>query len=395
MATEALMRPFLLLLLTLTVAALIALFPDIATQNMRIEAFGWEIVAQQGAFMIALLLLLALLWLVSLLLASFAKGPDRLRQWLRLGSRKRAENRLREGLAKLIDMRGDLGEKDFRKAKGALPEWGMRLLSLLAKRDLTLPSMRDDPLYVALAARIASEPQTHNIDLPTRLAFLEAWLRVHPDAPLAMERLSELALEMGDWARAVNLLERSWKKGARSAAGVKEKLASAYLGLAKEDAPHALEYLRKAHRLCPENSEILLSLGRALIEAGDARSAHRLWLNHLQQHHDYAIAEALYEQLCRDAPLKAYQRLEKLSKDQMPIALQWLRAKLAHEAGLTGLAKEQMEAILERCQDPIPWQTKGDWHAQAEEWQEAVLCYRKACALTFASASSMRELEVH
>ncbi|HKJ82527.1 MAG TPA: hypothetical protein VJ961_00735 [Mariprofundaceae bacterium] len=371
------MRIVIMLLLALAVAILLALFPHVADQPLRLEAFGWIFESRQGPFIIALLLLLGLFWLLRRIVVAIMAGPGHAWQALRMGGRKRQESHLRDGLAQLIDMRGDLGARHFRKVRNIIPSWAVSLLrrSPAPAADQPLPGEDDDALQIALAARITTDPHANpKPDLSTRKMHLEAWLRTSPEAPLAMQRMLEIAEEEGDWERAARLLEELWNKGGRSAATIRPRLAEAYLALAKQKPESALDHLRKAHRLAPESTGVLLALGRA---QGDEEACRKLWSAHLEQHDDAQIAEALYELLKRDA-LKAYRKMEKLKIGKMTPAQAWLRAQLAHDANLTGLAMDHMQELVKHHPGRLAWKALGDWHARESDWVQAAHCYQKA-----------------
>lgn len=374
------MRILIMLLLALSVAILLALFPDVANQVLRIEAFGWVFETRQGPFIIALLLLLGAFWVLRRIVIAILAGPGHAWQALRLGGRKRQESHLKDGLSQLIDMRGDFGARHFKKVRSIIPSWAVTLLRSihLPATEQPLPAADTDSMQVALAARIATDPHSgHRPDLATRKAHLEAWLKAHPEAPLAMERMLGIAEEEGDWATTARLLEELWNKGGRSASSVRPKLARVYLALAEQKPDTALDYLRKALRLMPESSEVLLALGHAHLKQDDEDACRKLWSAHLEKHDDEAVAEALHELLRKDA-LKAYRKMEKLRTEKMTPAQAWLRAQLAHDANLKGLAMDHMQELVKHYPGQLAWKTFGDWHAQASEWVQAARCYQKA-----------------
>lgn len=371
------MRLMIKLLLALAIAVALILFPDIADQTVRIEAFGWLFESRQGAFIVALLLLFFLIGLVRAVLRAFVTGPGAAWRSLRMGSRKRREKRLREGVGMWIDMRGDSGARQIKRARGVLPDWAMGLMKILSidAKDQQLGGEGDDPLAVALAARIATDPAArHKSDPATRKAHLEAWLRVHPEAPLALARLADLAEEEGDWLRASELLEAQWGRGQQSSHSLKPRLSHAYLQLAESDAGNAMVWLRKAYRLMPEDARVVLGYGRALIEGGESRSAARIWSARLEAHDDFAVAEALLPLLQEDG-MRAYRKLEK--GRQGSTAQRWLRAELAHAVKLDGLAREQMQALADEGVARA-WQSLGSWYDAAGDAGQAMNCYRRA-----------------
>jgi len=374
------MRLFILLLLAFGIAVLLSLAPEISGQPLRIEAFGWVFETQQGTFITALLVLLAALWLLRRLLSAFFAGPGQLWNTLRMGGKKRREQRLREGIAEWIDLRGDLGRKAFQKSHGIIPEWATALLKTVASspKDLSVASSDDDPLNIALAARIASDPNaTTKLDGSTQRAHLEAWLAVHPDAPLAVSRLAALAENEGDWDTAATLLETSWKQGQRSASSIKPRLARIYIRLAEQQPDTRQSHLRKAHRLAPDNRDVILALGQAHAADQNAEAAKKLWLNYLEEHNDFQIAAELLSLMSSEA-LQAFQRLDrKDAAETYNNSMRWLQASLAHHAKLNGLANEIMDQLLESSEECEPLQSRAQWHAEIGEWEQAAHCYQQ------------------
>jgi uncharacterized protein HemY len=374
------MRLFFLLLLALGIAVLLSLFPTIAGQPLRVEAFEWVFETQQGAFITALLVLLIIVWLLRRIVSAIFAGPGQLWNTLRMGGRKRREQRLKEGLAEWIDMRGDQGSRAFRKSRGSIPEWATALLRTVASppRGLPVANSGSSPLNTALAARIVTDPHAATKpDRATQRAHLEAWLAVHPDAPLAISRLAALAEDEGDWATAAKLLEASWKQGQRSASSIKPRLARIYIHLAEQQPDTRESQLRKAHRLAPDNGNVILALGQAHAADRNSDAAKKLWLDYLAQHNDFRIAAELLSLLSSEA-LQAFQKLDKRSAAKSyNDSMRWLQANLAHRAGLNGLANEIMDQLLEKTTSCEPLQSRAEWYAEAEEWEQAARCYQQ------------------
>ena len=376
------MRLFLLLLLTLALTTLIALFPEVAEQQMRIEAFGWMLEAKQGAFIVLLLLVLGVIWAIQRLLTAALSGPGHLWRAIRIGGRKRREAQLKDNIARLIDMRQGVSARSIGKARGIVPDWGLALLRTLATPaiDQPPPASDRDALQTALAARIVTDPLARpRPDVATRKAHLEAWLKASPDAPLAITRLPDIAEDEADWPKLVRMLEAAWEKGGEATADIKPRLAHAYVELARTQAgerpDEAIASLRKAYQLQPDAANIVLELGKAHVARDDVRAARKLWHTYLEQHDNEQVAEALFAILKPDA-MRAYRKLEK--EQSLHASLLWLRAQLARAAGLDGLAEEHMSRLLEQHPGSLAWKTRGDWYAAEELWQEASRCYRQA-----------------
>lgn len=374
------MRLILLLLFVLVVSVALIAFPNIADQALRIEAFGWLFETRQGAFIVALLVLILLLWLLQRITGALFAGPGNIWRSLVTGSSKRNEKRLREALARWLDHRGDLGEKTLKRSRGVLPGWVLGMLRVLITpaRDLAMPGENEDPLITALAARIVTAPSAHpKPDLATRKVHLKAWLNVHPDAPLALIRMADIAEEEGDWPKLVELLESVWKRGHRSSHSLKPRLARGYIALAQNKPEQAMEYLRKSFRLCPENRDVLIAYGQASAKAGDTNTASRLWTEHLEKSSDYEVAGLLLG-LAEHDVLRIYRNFEDVDDSELNDAQRWLRAQLAHEAKLDELAFEQMQSLAEQSHSSTAWKTLGDWHRAANDHEKAMVCYHQA-----------------
>jgi len=388
------MRIFIILVLALSLAVLFGLFPDVAEQTLSIHAFGWIFETRQGPFILALVLALAFYWLLRRIVLAILAGPGQLWQVLKTGRKKRKEAFLHDGLGEWIDMRGERGWKHFRKGKGFLPAWGDALLSRLpmSPADMPLAEDGDDDLLIALTARMASDPQASpKPDPGVRQAHLDAWLKVHPGAPLALERKAGLLQEAEDWQGLVSMLEETWKRGGNSASRAAPKLAAAYVRLAEhaaqtgEGQDTTLGYLRKAQRLQPESRTVVLALGRAFLAGGDSAACRKLWLAHIERQDDGDIVAELIPLMVDDA-LKTYRRMEKKSDTQLTPSQALLRACMAHAAGLSGLATEHMDKLLARHPSPQAWRTLGDWRTEENNWQAAADAYRQ-------SLDSIRERE--
>jgi len=199
MAGAIIMRLILLLIIALALTIALIAFPNLADQTLRIEALGWIFETRQGVFLVALLALLLVIWLLQRLFGALIAGPGNIWRSLRMGNRKRREKRLREALAQWEDSRGDYGEKTLKRSRGVLPDWTLEMLRIMITqaKDQSLPTENDDALLTAFTARIATEPGVHpRPDLATRKAYLEAWLKAHPGAPLAINNPFSIGPEL-------------------------------------------------------------------------------------------------------------------------------------------------------------------------------------------------------
>lgn len=373
------MRFILILVLALAVSIALIVFPNIADQALRIEAFGWIFETRQGAFIVALLALLLVLWLLRSIVGALFAGPGVAWRSLRLGSRKRREKKLREALAQWLDGRGNTNARALKRYRGVLPDWAIDMLQTMLSpaSELPLPTENQDPLITALAARIATEPQANQAaDSATRKAHLEAWLNAHPGAPLATSRLVDIAEEEGDLLEFINRMEAEWKQGRRTAEIAKPRLVRACLKLAEQDSEQSMAFLRKAYRLLPDDAKVLLAYGNGLLGSGDVKTVQRLWNGYLEQHSNERIARALLK-IQREDPIKVYRKLERKTVDALNPAQRWLRAELAHAAKLDGLAFEQMQVLADDYGSVAAWKSLGHWHEELGEFEKAAACYRR------------------
>ena len=369
------MRLTMILITALLLTIALSLFPDMASQMLRIEAFGYQFEAPQGAFVVGIIIIWFVLWLLQRLLSAFIAGPGQLWQTLRMGSKKRREQRLRDGIAQWLNMRGDNGLKALRKSHGVLPDWGIDLLQILNQpaTQLELLTTEADKLSIALTARVATDPDAKpQADLVIRKAHLEHWLEAYPESPLATIRLADLAVEEHDWHTAIKYLDIVWKQGLRPASVIKPQLAHAWLMLSNAQPEPVRDYLNKAQRMSPDSPDVILAIGQGYIASADSKAAEKLWLTYLQKNDDLTLAQACYDILKVDA-LAAFRRLEK--KQGSP-AFQWLQARLASEGNLIGLAEEALAKLLLKHPRREFWQTKAEWHISKNEWENATKAYQ-------------------
>jgi len=375
MAGAFVMRVFLLLLLALAVAAVLALYPNIAQQNMHFEAFGWIVELNQAVFLLILLLILTLFWAMRKIILIVLTLPLRLWRAIWSRSRRLKEEHLRHGIARLVDMHKDLGANDFKKADSVIPAWLVDLLEVftIPVQDQKVPRPEQDSLKTALVARLVTRPKSA-LSSSLRKEFLKAWLQVSPEAPLARKRMCALAEEEQDWATAIGFLENQWKNN--KAKETRTRLVRAYLGLAEQRPDDRIDWLRKAQKLDPDSGSAILALGLAYNEIGDQVAVRRLWNKYLRDHDNVEVARSLLD--ITDDCLRAYRKTENNHAHSMPASYQWLRAQLAYRAGLTGLATEHIQALAKQYPGKLAWQTWGDWHSKAGDWEQAAQCYTQA-----------------
>jgi tetratricopeptide (TPR) repeat protein len=372
-------RIVLALLLVVSVFVALVLFPDIASQPVRIEMLGWLFETRTGMFVLLVMTGLGVLWLLQKTFDVSVNSPKQLWTSLRSGSKKRRELRLQEAMTVWIDKGAGNAQKLLKRSKGIVPDWLHTALIVLWDKPSNQPKIddeKDSPLIMALKARLATDDEhVSHLSLSERQHYLDVWLAAHPAAPLALQRKAILLGDMGEYAEQVKLLEELIQKN-KNIDWLKPQLAQALYHLAEKEPEHQLAHLRKANRLTPDDTKILLSLASALEKSGDTKNAERLLLEHLQQHDDITLAQAALKLLSFDA-LKNFKRVDKPTF-QNTYAGRWLRMMLAHEADLVGIAKDALDAMLEQNPTSLLWQTKGNWLAAEHAWEEATRCYQKA-----------------
>ncbi len=372
-------RMVLTLLLVVGIFVGLVLFPDIASQPVRIEILGWLFETRTGMFILLMLVVLALFWSLQKAFDLSINSPKQMWSRLRSGSTKRRESRLQEALATWIDEGAGNSQKLLKRSKGIIPEWLHHSLSLAWDKPTNHPNIddeKDSPLIIALKARLATDGyHGGKLSLSARQHYLDTWLAVHPGAPLALQRKARLLGDMSEYAEQVHLLEELMQKN-KNIDSLKPVLAQALAKLAEKDEANKLVHLRKANRLMPNDAAVLKQLATALADSGDSKSAERLLLDYIQQHDDMTMARAALKLLSFDA-LQNFKRVDKPAF-QNTDAGRWLRMMLAYEADLIGIADDAMNAMLSQNPSPLLWQTKGDWLAKQHKWEEATEAYQKA-----------------
>lgn len=373
------MRLIFFLFLAVCIMFLVALFPEVARQEMHIEAFDWVFSAKQGSLMIVMFLLLCIVWALRRGLRFTLGLPSRCGGWYRVGGQRQQESRVRELIAHRLNEQVDVAPKVLKKSQSLLPAWGAQLLQQWVQpMDV---GEDDDPLNIAMAARQATEPDS-NVNLLNRKKLLAAWLKAYPKSPLARKRQCALLQEEGEWLRLIHLLEERWKKEKPAAQCVKDSLMHAYVAYVYSldlSSDEALNTARKACRLDADDQDSVVAQGKVLQQRNETEAANKLWLKYLEKHTCFVVSDLLYDALHDDA-LKAYRKLENKKMEDLNAASQWLRAKLAHAAELEGLAEEHLQALLVSYPCELSWRTRADWYAQKRMWQKSTEAYQQALA---------------
>lgn len=370
------------LLLVVSVFIGLVLFPDFASQPVRIEMLGWLFETRTGVFILLTLFTLGLLWSLQKFFDFSINSPKQMWLSLRSGSQKRRDMRLQEALATWIDEGAGSSQKLLKRSKGVLPNWLHDTLMVWWDKPasrLKINDEKDTPLMIALKARLATEgDDTTQLGLSERQHYLDAWLTAHPAAPLALQRKAVLLGELGDFSAQVQLLENLIQKN-KNITLFKAWLADALYHLASQDEENKLEHLRKANRLNPDDATIINALAQALTQAGDNKAVERLLLSYLEKHDDMSVAQTALK-LFRSDALKSFKQVDR-PVYQATVSGSWLRLMLAHEANLVGIAEDGLQALLQSNPSALLWQIRGDWFAAKQEWEQAVTCYQKACCM--------------
>ncbi|RME81696.1 MAG: hypothetical protein D6771_07995, partial [Zetaproteobacteria bacterium] len=120
------------LLLGLAAALLVALFPSVAEQTVRMQAFGWVLETKQGPLIAALVVLMLAWRLARMILAAVLAGPGRAWEALRFGVRSRREAKLREAVARWINEGAPLARDLDKRMRGTAPGWLLQVLAHLS-----------------------------------------------------------------------------------------------------------------------------------------------------------------------------------------------------------------------------------------------------------------------
>ena len=87
---------------------------------------------------------------------------------------------------------------------------------------------------------------------------------------------------------------------------------------------------------------------------------------------------ALLLGLAEHDAIRIYRNFENRKDSELNDAQRWLRARLAHEAKLDGLAFEHMQALAEQSNSSLAWQSLADWHLAANNQDKAIACLQQA-----------------
>lgn len=368
------------LLLGLAATVMLTLFPEVSSQMLRIEAFGWVFETRQGSFVIALIVLLLVAHILAWLLRAVIHGPGQAWRSLNLSSKKREEKRLQQALADFINMQNDCGRKSLQRKWRILPHWLAELLATLPvpPHEQRLKQEGDSSLRIALAARIASEPGADpKPDLALRKVLVQAWSKAYPKSPLARLRMAETLQDEGSWRQAVDIWELLQREKHLSKEAAALRLVPAYRKLADVEPEKRAMWLQKAHALSPADEQLALELGRAWLDEGKKAQATKLWMRFIEKHASLQVAAALLDEWRTEA-LAHYKHLERIQSRDANAAVLWLKAELAQAAGLDGLADEHINMLIQRHGCREGWQSLARWQMQKGDFRQACESFSKA-----------------
>lgn len=380
-------KRFIIFFSTLLVVIAMVLLPDMASQLMRLEAFGWQLEVRQGFF---ILLVLACLWFVYLLHASLQillRSHGKLRLGLRSGKLNRQEAHLRDGMMKWVDAQGDLGKAAINKSGQTLPDWLQDTCQRIDVPITDLPDPKNDMAYAlsnAIVARLATDARhTECFDNSKRRLHLQAWLKTSPDAVLAKFRLAKLEIEEKHWEKACQLLQTLEKKSivvdevlsnSNESGNLHTMMATVWLEIARQDKSQRKSLLRKVCRLVPTHAPSILHAGLLMQPTEGDKAVKKLWLDFLQKKDDENIAEACF-QLLKNEALPRFREVEHLHSTP---SFQWLKARLAHACQLNGLAEELLDRVILEHPRSVFLHTRATWLHEKQQWDAAYKTLERA-----------------
>lgn len=337
------MRRAIALLLLLAVAVAMALY---------LADLGGSLEIRVGEYWIGVPFSVALILLIVgfVLLHGALAGIAAVRRWPEAARARRAAKRRTDGdaavtraLIALAAGTADTARLEVRRARGLLGDTPQTLLlaaeaERLAGREdgateaFRALALRDDARFLGLRGLLRQAMQRHDWAAAQRLAReAEA---AQPGAAWLREERQRLALHMRDWREALAL------------AGPETPVAALALAAARqeEDSERAAELERKAFQADHGFTPAAIAHAGRLFEAGSARKARAVleqsWA--ARPHPDIGVAwlAPVADPLAR---VKAVEDL--IHRDRSIPEARLLMARAALDAGLTGRARAELEAL--------------------------------------------------
>ena len=349
-------------LLAVAVAALgVAWFAD-RPGEVAVVWGGWRVETSLMVGAVALLILVAALILVWSVLRGFIVAPRRLRDyWQR---RRGAQGYLAISRGLIAIGAGDVraARKYTGDAQRLAPSEPLTLLLGAQTAQLSGDRAAAEKTFRAMAERADTkllglrglflEAQRRKDGNAAKLYAEEAALSA-PALPWAGQAVLQLRSAAGDWAGALDVLERHRKMAAANKADYRRKravlLTARALSLEHSDRDNARAFALEAVKLAPDFVPAAALAGRFLAEAGELRKASRIvraaWKDN--PHPDLASAyihirfgDTARERLSRAQELAA----ERPDESESALAI----ARAALDAREFSIARDALASLIER-----------------------------------------------
>ncbi|WP_135470585.1 heme biosynthesis HemY N-terminal domain-containing protein [Crenalkalicoccus roseus] len=298
------------------------------------------------AFPIAVLILLAaaaLLLGLSSLVGALRRWPERMRARRAARRREQGEAAVTRALVALAAGTGDAARLEVRKARGLLGDTPQTLLLAAEAERLSGREEAAEEVFRALAQREDAR------FLGLRGLLRQAMARGDWDAALALAREAEAAQPGAAWLREeraqLALRTRDWREALALSPPEAPRAALALAAAGQEPDPdRAAELERQAFQADPGFAPAALAHARRLEQGGNARRARAV----LEEAWAKAPHPALAEPYLASEPdpllrVKAAEALVRRNPAHPESRL--LLARTALDAGLTGRARNELEAL--------------------------------------------------
>ena len=353
---------FALYTLALAIVLLAAGWFAVNPGNITIDWLGYRIEAPVGVLALGVALIVFLLTALLRFWVFMVTAPSRLAAWREARRRRHGYIALSRGMVAVAAGDAAAARISSRRAEALLAAGETPLPLLLAaqaaqlegdekeaRRYFTLMLERPETEFLGLRGLLSQAVRAG--DMPRAVTLAKRAYELKPNTPWVLTALFDLLIRHGEWRAAEEIVERAEKRKVLPPPRARRDLAilAHAQSLQAErggQAPDALRFARRGHRLAPELAPLAARLAVLLIHDGHKREAAKIIEQSWPLSPQPDLARLYLEAKGESDPLKRVGQLEKLTKLaphhlESHLAL----ARVAMSAGLWGKARSELAAV--------------------------------------------------
>ena len=336
--------------------------------QMTIDWLGYRIEAPVGLLALGIALLTFLLVTLLRLWAFLVSAPSRMTAWRDARRRRRGYLALSRGMVAVAAGDAAAARIESRRADVLLAMGETPLPLLLAaqtaqlegdekdaQRYFTIMLERPDTEFLGLRGLLSQAARAG--DMRRALTLAKRAYVLKPNTPWVLISLFDLLIRQGEWRAAEEIVEHAEKRKVLAPARARRDLAilahaQSLQAERSGQAPDALRFARRGHRLAPDSAPLAARLATLLLQEDHKREAAKIVERTWPLSPQPDLARLYLEARPESDPIKRVSQIEKLTKlAPRHLESHLALAQVAMAAALWGKARGELMAA---CGHPDP-----------------------------------------